>query len=410
MKQARFICQFRSSSILAVLASLLAIAAYPAQVRTETVLHDFCPEGQYYSCPDGAIPEARLTRHHGKLYGTTHNGGDFGNGTVFELSPNDSGGWKETILHVFTGGADGGNPLYSYVLFDRAGNLYGTTPYGGMNGFGLVFELSREDSSWIETVLYNFANGADGAYPVNGLIMDKMGNLYGTTANSGQGAFVFELSPVVGGWTERVIYGPVNDGYSGLTSDSAGNIFGVSTEDKGQNNVHINKAFELSPNGSGGWSAVVIQALEDDIDPFGTLVVDKAGSLYGTSFAGGTAGLGTVFELSAGEKGWNRNILYSFNGYPKDGANPVGGIVFDAVGNIYGTTVNGGKHSGNGTVYELVAPVEKHDYKEKVLWSFNGPDGSEPDDSLVFDNAGNLYGTTAAGGSGGNGVVFEVTP
>jgi uncharacterized repeat protein (TIGR03803 family) len=410
MKHASFVCRFRPFLILAVLASLLASTAHPAQAQTETVLHNFCPDGQYYSCSDGAIPEGRLTRHHGKLYGTTYNGGPFGNGTVFELSPTNSGGWNETVLHSFSGGTDGGNPLYSYVVFDRAGNLYGTASSGGTNGYGLVFELSREDSNWAETVLYNFANGVDGAYPVQGLIMDKVGDLYGTTANGGHGAFVFELSPSAGGWSEKVIYGPVNDGYSGLISDTAGNIFGVSTEDKGQNNLHINKAFKLSPNGDGSWNSAMIHRFKDDIDPFGTLVVDKAGSLYGTSFAGGAAGLGMVFKLSAGKKGWTTNVLYSFNGYPKDGANPVGGIVFDAVGNIYGTTVNGGKHGGNGTVYELVAPVDKTGYKEKVLWSFNGLDGSEPDDSLVLDNEGNLYGTTAAGGSRGYGVVFEVTP
>jgi uncharacterized repeat protein (TIGR03803 family) len=373
------------------------------------VLHNFCPDGQYYSCPDGAIPEAHLTRHHGKLYGTTHTGGPFGNGTVFELSPNDTGGWNETVLHSFTGGADGGNPLYSYVIFDRAGNLYGTTSYGGTNEYGLVFELSPAGASWTETVLYNFANGADGAYPENGLIMDTVGNLYGTTANGGRGAFVFELSPSDGDWTEQVIYGPVNDGYSRLIRDTAGNIFGVSTEDKGQNNIHINKAFELSPNGNGGWNPTVIHTFKDDIDPF-TLAVDKDGSLYGTSSGGGAAGLGMVFKLSVGKKGWNRNVLYSFSGYPKDGANPLGGIVLDADGNIYGTTVNGGKHDSNGTVYELLAPVDKGSYKEKILWSFNGTDGSAPVDRLVLDSEGNLYGTTAAGGSSGYGVVFEVTP
>jgi uncharacterized repeat protein (TIGR03803 family) len=405
----------RHALALAILSVLLAIVARPAQAQTETVLHIFCLDGQSYSCSDGEFPEAGLAGHHGKFYGTTHNGGPFGNGTVFELSPNGNGGWNEKVLYSFTGGADGGNPQSSNVIFDSAGNIYGTAADGGANGYGAVFELSPMGTNWEENVLYSFANGEDGAYPVNGLILDPAGNLYGTTVNAGHGAFVFELSPSGGGWTEQVIYGPVNSGYSGLTRDNAGNIFGISTEVRGRdNNVDRYKAFELSPNG-GGWTPTVIHTFRDDIDPLGTPVLDKLGTLYGTTFSGGANGLGMVYRLSHGKKGWTEKILYSFKGYPDDGANPVAGILLDAAGDIYGSTVIGGKYGSNGTVYELVAPVGKDNYKEELLWNFNGTDGSGPDGILVMDRAGDLYGTTSVGGGSscnngsGCGVAFKLT-
>jgi uncharacterized repeat protein (TIGR03803 family) len=138
-------------------------------------------------------------------------------------------------------------------------------------------------------------------------------------------------------------------------------------------------------------------------------VLDSAGNLYGTTEFGGAKNLGTVYKLSPGKKGWKEKILYSFKSGEKDGKVPAAGIVFDATGNIYGTTSGGGDY-GLGTVFELVAPVGKGSYKERILWSFGGPDGGRPFDSLILDNAGNLYGTASQGGSGGYGVVFEVTP
>ena len=412
------VAAIRGALVLAGLSAMSLFGARLAQAQTETVIYNFCPDGQGYSCPSGAVPEGGLARRHGKLYGTTHNGGAAGAGTVFELSPNGRGGWNESLLHSFTGGADGESP-FGNVIFDRQGNLYGTAAYGGANKYGVVFELSPVGSSWTETVLYNFTNGVDGAYPVGGLLMDPAGNLYGTTVNGGFGAFVFELTPSGGNWTERVIYGPVDYGYTGLTRDTAGNIFGVSTETKGQNNVYINKAFELSPNGEGGWKSKVIYAFRHDVFANGTPVLDKAGNLYGTTFNDGANGLGTVYKLSPGRKGWRKKTLYSFRGYlQNDGANPGGGIVFDAAGNIYGATANGGANGdgGYGTVYELVPPVGPGHYQEKVLWSFNGTDGSEPGDRLILDNTGKLYGTTSSGGGSGCsspvgcGLVFEVTP
>jgi uncharacterized repeat protein (TIGR03803 family) len=428
----------RGAFTLAVLCALLLIAARPAQAQTETALFSFClyPESPVTGCTDGVGPFSRLTSDGaGNLYGTTRNGGPGGwpgDGTVFELSPNGSGGWNETVLYSFTGGADGGSP-YSYVVFDSVGNLYGTTASGGANGCknfgdgcGVVFELSPVGTSWTETVLYSFAGGTDGADPIAGLILGPAGNLYGTTSggfggSDGSGT-VFELSPSGSGWTERVIYTPAttSSGYgiwAGLTMNAAGNIFGV-----GQSTV-----FELSPNGSGGWNPTVIytfaDALKDGSNPLGTPVLDQAGNLYGTTSAGGAHNYGTVYKLSPGETGWTETILHSFNNNGTDGYDPVAGIVLDAAGNIYGTTSLGGTPSIvlgyariPGTVFKLVAPVGNgKTYQEKVL-SFDGTDGFAPFGSLILDSStGNLYGTTVDGGVGygsastGLGVVFEVS-
>ena len=375
----------------------------------EIVLHNF-------TGGDGQDPWSNLTADGaGNLYGTTIGGGQFAYGTVFELSPNGNGGWNETVLHSFTGGADGGEPLYdSDVIFDGEGNLYGTTYYGGSNpacwwgaGCGVVYELSPVGTSWTETVLYSFAAGADGGGPVNTLIMDSAGNLYGTTYGGSDGGGVYELSPSAGGWTQQVIYTVgYPPGYAGLTMDAAGNIFGATWF----------MVYELSPNGNGGWTPTVIHTFaggpKDGTSALGTPVLDKAGNLYGTTQYGGSNNYGTVYKLRPITKGknkgkWTESILYSFKG-GTDGNGPWGGVVFDAGGKIYGTTPGGGQYS-DGTVYELAAQVGKG-YKEQVLWSFNFTDGDAPYGSLTLDSTGNLYGTTFQGGSRDEGVVFEVIP
>jgi len=393
------VCAIRCILILAVISAALLIAARPAQAQTETALYNFCSQP---NCSDGAGPQSSLTFDSaGNLYGTTSGGGAFGAGTVFELSPNGSGGWNEAVLYSFTGGTDGGWPYYSGVIFDSAGNLYGTAEIGGANGYGVVFELSPVGTSWTETVLYSF-DFSGGAYPLSGLIMDPAGNLYGTASSNG-GAF--ELSPSGGGWTEQVIYGAENM-QAGLTMDAAGNIFGINQQ----------TIFEVSPNGNGGWHSAVIytfaDASKDGSYPVGTLVLDDAGSLYGTTEYGGKTGSGTVYKLTPVTTGkkkgtWTERILHTFNG--KNGSGPRAGLVFDAAGNIYGTTANGGRY-GDGIGFELAAVVGKSSYKPTVLWTFGYDRGAGPFGSLILDSAGNLYGTTYAGGDYGAGVVFEVTP
>jgi uncharacterized repeat protein (TIGR03803 family) len=388
---------------LAVLYAVLLIASRPARAQVGNTLYNFSggSDGGYASCSlisDGA----------GNFYGTTTLGGlpcpsnSRGCGTVFEFSPDGSGGWKETVLYTFTGAPDGALPE-APVIFDKAGNLYGTTSDGGAFYRGTVFELSPVGSSWTETVLHTFTGQGDGARPNTGLIMDQAGNVYGATEgdNNGPGS-IFELSRSGADWTETTIYpsGP----FGGLTMDATGNIYATG----------LSIVLELSRNGGGGWDTTVLHTFtgypQDGMNAEGTLVFDQGGNLFGITYSGGAKNDGTVYKLSPGQNGqWTEQILYSFkNG--KDGRQPSAGVVLDAAGNIYGTTARGGalgpKHQG--TVFELLAPAGAGDYKEKVLYSFYGPNGTSPNG--ILDSAGNLYGTTALGGTSNSGVVFEVTP
>jgi uncharacterized repeat protein (TIGR03803 family) len=236
---------FAQAILLLLMGLALAFAAPPAQAQTETVLYNFTGGS------DGSIPQSRLASDGaGNFYGTTCFGGLLGFGTVFEVSPDGVGGWSEIVLYSFTGGSDGANPYFAYVIFDGLGNLYGTTYNGGANGYGVVYELSPAGGSWTEIVLYSFANGAAGANPLNGLIMDSARNLYGRTYEGGNGA-IFELTKSGGDWTEQVIYSGV-PGYAGLTMDAAGDIFGASNT----------QVFELSPNRNGGWNQTLIHTFQ----------------------------------------------------------------------------------------------------------------------------------------------------
>lgn len=383
---------------LAVLSALPLVAVHAAQAQTEKVLYNFC---SHLNCSDGNGPNAGLTSHGGNLYGTTQFGG-LGYGTVFELSSNGSGGWNETVLYSFRGGTDPAQP-YGSVTFDSIGHLYGTTVYGGAYGNGAVFELSLVQGRWTESVLYSFIGGNDGMHPEGVLIFDQAGNLYGTTGytNTGSGT-VFELSRSAVHWTKHTIYffNDYDGNLLGLAIGATGNIFGTSGT----------TVYELMPNGHGGWNATVIHTFTggptDGNSPEGTPVLDSAGNVYGATFYGGTNYTGTIYKLSHSENGWNERILYSFgpSGSP-NGSYPDAGIVFNTAGNIYGTTSFGGM--GFGTVYELAAPTYT---EERILWSFNGSDGAVPIGSLILDSSGNLYGTTNSGGSSNAGVVFEVTP
>ena len=391
----------RGALTLAVFSALL-IAARPAQAQTETVLYNFSA-GPSYGGPTGS-----LTFHRGNLYGTTTWLGQQSVGSVFQLSPNGLGGWNETTLYSFTGNADGGYPLFSHVIFDRTGNIYGTASSGGATGNGVVFELSSVGGSWKETVLYSFTGGTYNYSPVNGLIMDGAGNLYGTTANF-NGGEVFELIPSSGGWTEKVLNSfssYINGPRSGLAMNAAGNIFGV-----GELPDHDSTVFELSRNAIGGWKKTVLYAFtqaQGALSINSTLALDQSGNLYGTSGSGGNQNSGTVFELSPAKNGpWTYTLLYSFSGL-QDGGLPFGGVTFDAAGNIYGSTETGGLN-GYGTVFELT-PAGNGTYTEKVLWSFNSTDGATSLSGVILDSAGNLYGTARDGGANNEGVVFEVTP
>jgi uncharacterized repeat protein (TIGR03803 family) len=335
--------------------------------------------------------------------------------------------WNEKVLHSFNG-TDGGGP-FAGLIFDAAGNLYGTTTSGGTFGYGTVFELTpTPGGGWTEQVLYSFCHDffcTDGEAPYAGLIFDAAGNLYGTTELGGTNitGTVFELTPAAGGgWTEQVLYNFQHngtDGYhpeAGLIFDAAGNLYGMTA---GGGTHDVGTVFELTPTAGGGWAETVLHTFgngADGVYPAGDLIFDAAGNLYGMTYDGGDYDSGTVFELTpTAGVGWTETVLHSFNNNGTDGIKPPAGLIFDAAGNLYGTTRYGGTY-GYGTVFELT-PTAGGGWTETVLHSFgNGTDGTSPYASLIFDAAGNLYGTTLDDGYFGCpgdthcGTVFELTP
>jgi uncharacterized repeat protein (TIGR03803 family) len=308
----------------------------------QTVLHSFT------GSPDGAYPSAGLIRDAaGNLYGTTQYGGASGNGTVFKL---DTSG-KETVLYSFAGLPDGTTPLAG-LLRDEAGNLYGTTQQGGDSscnvvGCGVVFKL---DTSGIETLLHRFTGGADGANPHGNLTRDAAGNLYGTTqygGASGNGT-VFKLDRT---GRETVLHsftrGPDGAGpLAGLTLDATGNVYG-NTEYGGA--FGYGTVFKLDAGTTHKLN--VLHSFDGGRNggtPAASLIRDVAGNLYGTAVVGGVSDAGVVFKLDTKGRG---GVLYSFNG-GSDGVRPFGSLIRDAAGNLYGTTFAGGD-SGFGVVFKL---------------------------------------------------------
>jgi uncharacterized repeat protein (TIGR03803 family) len=313
---------------------------------------------------DGYFPIGRVIfGPDGSLYGPTWLGGvegcdnGQGCGTVFNLKPQPTAcktaicPWTETVLYRFTQRSDGGNPM-GEVVFDKAGNLYGTA-YNGGGGNGVVYELTASYPSWTETAIYSFAGGSDGEGPQAPVIFDTAGNLYGTTIFGGVGnnGTVFQLTPSASGWTEKVLYRFQNgsDGHrplGRLVFDHPGNLYGT-TEDGGAGNGGT--VFELTPS-DGSWTYNLVYSFagsggSDD------LVMDAAGNLYGTTYSDGAYGWGSAFKLTASNGGWSYTSLHDFTG-GSDGGNPIGGLAFDANGNLYGTTFLGGVYN-DGVVFKI---------------------------------------------------------
>ena len=314
------------------------------------------------------------------------------------------------VLYSFTGVSSGYTP-YSGLAADQAGNLYGTTLYGGTSDVGVVFKVTPSGS---ETVLHSFGGGQDGAWPVTGLIQDQAGNFYGTTSGGGSAncaygsgcGTVYKLAP---DGTETVLYAFTggNDGnypYAGLVIDKKGNLYGTTVYGGTDGNGVV---FELAPNGI----ETVLHSFtggNDGANPYCDLIRDKAGNLYCTASEGGAGGAGVVFQLTPNG---TFNVLHAFTG-GSDGAYPLAGVIQDKSGNLYTTASSGGivncaYETGCGTVVKIAAGGTF-----SVLYSFTGGnDGSSPESDLIADGTGNLYGTTYYGGGNGlEGVVFKLAP
>jgi uncharacterized repeat protein (TIGR03803 family) len=362
----------------------------------------------------------------GNLYGTTTAGGASGDGTVFELTKKSDGTWTESVLYSFAGGTDGATP-WAGVTFDTSGNLYGTTTGGGASANGTVFKLTKNSNgNWTESVLYSFTGGSDGANPLwCGVILDATGNLYGMTSGGGaQGmGVVYKLTPNSGGgWTYNLLhtFAGGNDGsypqVGILAFNTAGNLYGATSDGVDNygncpNGDDCGSIFEMTPQSDGSWKEQVIFRFDGSRGrrPDGTVSFDSAGRLYGAT-AGGGGDYGTAFRLTLGAKGeWSERVLHVFQGN-QDGAYPASGVVFDTAGNLYGTTFYGEDLGGAccfGQVFKLVP--RPYLWAKYTLHRFHGPprDGSNTNAGVVFDAAGNLYSTTVDGGPNGAGVVFE---
>lgn len=404
---------------LAMVFLLAACLWQPTQAQTYRVIHDFTGGA------DGAYPRATLTLDRaGNFYGTAGGGGAGGNGTVFKLTHSGSG-WVLVPVYRFQGGYDGSVP-WSPVTMSPDGTLFGTTLSGGyfqgeycaQGGCGLVYNLKpgpRAATSalapWTQSVLRAFTGPPyDGDGPVYGtLILDQAGNLYGTTQFGGPqiGGVVFELTPSPGGWSENILYTfpygfKGGEPYAGVVMDSAGNLYGTSSRG-GLSDVGT--VYELSPT-SNGWTETVLHGFGSGNDgrvPYGGLIFDQAGNLYGATALGGTLSGGVVYELSPSSNGWTYKVLYNLP--PAEG--PFEDLSIDASGSLYGTSNSSGTGEA-GMVFKLSQSngnwilADLHDFTFSTAYF--------PYGGVTIDADGNLYGTAPYGGAYGYGVIWEITP
>jgi len=408
---------------LLILTIGLASASPASAIRREKVLHSFTGGN------DGGTPAGALVSDaNGNLYGTTIYGGAYNGGTVFKLTRSGKD-WKETVLHTFGSSGDGRAP-YGALVVDAAGSLYGTTDGGGIlqkycpYGCGTVFELTPiSGGHWRETVLHRFDwSKGDGAGPVAGMIVDLVGNLYGTTSDGGTGTCggncgtVFELTHSRGGrWTERVIYSfSGRDGKypsSNLLLDRAGNLYG-STTFGGPSEAGV--VFKLTPASGGHWNESVLHGFSGGSD--GSLAGGlnfRAGDdgLYGVTEAGGIHRCGIFYQLTESQGSWTETVLHAFRCH--DGRYPTASLVPDKSGNLYGTA--NGSHNDPGAIFKL-SRTSGGNWQEHVLYRFTGQKDGRFPGGLIFGANGHLYGPAGGGGDpkcgfgNGCGVVFETVP
>lgn len=384
---------------------------------------------------DGAFPGAGLLENQsGSLYGTTPNGGSANLGTVFKLTPAGTG-YSESVIYSFQGGNDAADPGAS-LIEDQSGALFGTAG-GGTAGAGAVFKLTPAGGGYTESVLYSFPGGAGGADPQSALVADAHRALYGTTREGGINSkncdvfaayscgVVYKLTPAGEGYGESVVYE-----FQGYAHGDGGNpsgapivakngtLYGV-TEDGGNGSCRggygalmgCGTIFKLTPS-SGGYTESLLYQFQgyytgDGRQPSGALLADKHGGFYGTTSSGGRSGSGTVFKLTPAGSSFEEKIIYSFDHIKgqQDGQSP-DGVIADGTGSLYGATSFGGLW-GQGTVFKLTPTGKK--YSEKLLCQFRDHhDGQGPNGGLISEGSGWLYGTTIYGGNPGHGTVFKV--
>lgn len=413
--------RFSGVIAFAILCLGLTLDVQSALAQDYQVIHNF-------TGAEGAFPGSLTMDSSGNIYGTSAGGGLGDDGTVFEMSPSQSG-WGLTTLYEFTGGTDGSNPV-AKVIFGPDGGLYGMTEYGGGGscnsggklGCGTVFELKPSaipcsPCQWTETVLYRFAGGADGALPLAEPIFDNAGNIFGTTSGGGCEAgcgTVFELTPSSHGWTETQIhtFGNGNDDglepATALTFDTYGKLYGTTLY--GEAKKSLGTAFQLTLS-AGGWTeSVIYQFSFIGGHPRSVLLLDSTGNLYGALSLAGANGSASIFELTPSGGSWNATVLHYFDAATTIG--PVADISMDNSGNIYGTTYGGASSctpEACGTIFELARSGGGWTYTQ--LYDFpGGSDGQWPTSNVVIDASGNLFGTASAGGTDNLGVVFEAQP
>src|SRR5438094_8178831 len=398
--------------IRAFAASAVFVLSLAAATATTTDVIFSCEEDE------GEYADTDLeTDSAGNIYGTTVLGGDFGSGTVFKLSPTPTG-WVHTVLYSFTSGADGGEP-YKGVTVDREGNLYGAAVTGGSGscegGCGVVYKLTNSGGTWTQAVIHAFSGGDDGAGPGSRVTVDQSGNVYGMTPTGGASGLgtIYKIHQVANGtWTFRVIHTFTggSDGGSGSAGRMIlrkGRLYGAATTGGAYGSGVV---FELTPRGVGDWHFRTIYSFQGQPDgsfPYGALLFDRSGNVYGTTYYGGANGIGAVYKLSPRPVGeWTEDLIYSFQQGPA-GNSPISNLVFDKAGNRYGTTREGGL--GSGTIFKL-SPVGGN-WTETVVHAFEGPpDGGFAYNGMVVDVFGNFYGATVHGGENNDGSVYKFTP
>src|SRR5438067_9606317 len=378
-----------------------------------SVIYSFAgDEDGEYADTDLAIDKA------GNLYGTTVLGGDFGGGTVFQLSPSGNG-WVHTVLYSFTGGPDGGEP-YKGVTLDAQGNLYGTAVTGGSGscegGCGVAYKLTNNGGAWTQEVIHPFTGGDDGSGPGARLTVDRNGNIYGMAPTGGAygAGTIYKIRRVHGGsWSFQVIHA-FTGGADGGTGSAGrmilrnGRLYGAATTGGTYGSGVV---FELTPRGVGQWHFRTIYSFRGQPDgsfPYGGLLFDVSGNIYGTTYYGGANNIGAVYQLTPRTNGeWREKVLYSFQG-GTDGNSPISNLFFDTARNLYWTTKEGGL--GTGTIFKL-SPVGGGHWMETVVHMFQGPpDGAFSYNGMVVDPFGNFYGATVHGGDNNDGCVYQFTP